>query len=588
MWVRRVAFFSIIKFMNKLSLLAVFCFFSGVLCAAPVPRADELSLREQVGQTIVPRVFIGKHRGFKKAVQRGEVGGFILKTTDGLLTRPALTPLTQKQYFERQRKLLLKTISDLNKWAAKSPHQIPLILAFDYEGGTVTSPMYMGLKQMPSNMLLAASGRDDIVVDMYAAQAREIKAVGGNVSFGPATDVNSNPLNPIIQTRSFGDNAAAVGHNAAVAVRALQANGVAAFNKHFPGHGDTSVDSHREMPVTALPDDELWQKHVFAFVPSVDAGTYGIMDSHVVYPALDEDNPASFSAKILRNLLRGKMGFDGVVATDGLDMGAVNSVGVEDMVRRAYQAGNDMLLLSAPAEKMKDSYKYPCRAADFVEKNVFSGADDALTPEEIRTSAERILALKQKLGLFDGVTTDPSAETGFAAAARRAAEAGVTLVRDEQNLVPLPAEIKEVCAVMFADDIFSGQVTAFGEYLTARGKTSRTVILPVSPSSEDLKTAGECMLGAHLVAVGTSRGSAMNAAQLSVVQELFRAAEVSDKKAVLVSLLNPYEIPFYPQARTVLALYGPTEDSARTAAKILMGDLPAQGKLPVTLPDVSR
>ena len=92
------------------------------------------------------------------------------------------------------------------------------------------------------------------------------------------------------------------------------------------------------------------------------------------------------------------------------------------------------------------------------------------------------------------------------------------------------------------------------------------------------------MLGAHLVAVGTSRGGAMNAGQLSVVQELFRAAEVSGKKAVLVSLLNPYDIPFYPQARTVLALYGPTEDSVRTAAKILMGDLPAQGKLPVTLP----
>lgn len=571
--------------MKKLSLLVVLCFLAGALNAAPAPKAEDLSLREQVGQTVVPRVFIGKHKGFKKAVKRGEVGGFILKAADGLLTRPDLNPANQKKYFEKERRLLLKTIADLNAWAAKSPHKIPLLFAFDYEGGTVTSPMYMGLKQMPSNMLLAAAGQAETVSDAYAAQAKEIKAAGGNVAFGPVTDVNSNPLNPIIQTRSFGDDASSVGRQAAVAVQALQSNGVAAFVKHFPGHGDTSVDSHREMPVTALPDDELWKKHVSAFVPPVEAGAYGVMSSHVAYPALDEENPASFSPKILKRLLRDKMGFQGVVATDGLDMGAVNGAGVEEIVRRAYLAGNDMLLLSAPAEKLKEGYGYPKRAADLVEKSVSSGA---LSQDEIRQSAARILALKQKLGLFDGVKNDPSAETGFAAASRRAAEAGVTLVRDEQNLVPLPADVKEVCAVMFADGVFSGQVTVLGEYLTARGKTARTVILPVSPSSEDLKRAGECMRGAHLLAVGTSRAAAMDAAQPAVVRELFRAAESSDKKAVLISLLNPYEIPFYPQAKTVIALYGPTEDSVRAAAKILMGDIPAQGRLPITLPSDPR
>lgn len=569
--------------MKKILLLAVFCFSVGALHAA-APNVDDLTLEEQVGQTIVPRVFIGKHRGFKKAVERGEVGGFILKTTDGLLTQPALTPDTQKKYFAKQRKLLLKTIADLNKWAAKSPHKIPLILAFDYEGGTVTSPLYMGLKQMPSNMLLAASGREDIVSNMYAAQAEEIKSVGGNVSFGPVTDVNSNPLNPIIQTRSFGDNAVEVGRMAAVAVRALQTRGVGAFNKHFPGHGDTSLDSHREMPLTNLSDDELWQKHIVAFALPIEAGTYGVMNSHVVYPALDEDNPASLSSKVLKRLLREKMGFEGVVATDGLDMGAVNDRSVENLVLQAYRAGNDMLLLSAPAEKIKESYKYPKRAAEVVKSELSANDNNALAREDIRASAGRILALKQKLGLFGGFPREPLAETGFLTASRHAAEAGVTLVRDEQDLIPLSDGIKEVCAVMFASPVFGRQVMAFGDYLTARGKTTRTVILPVSPSAEDLQTAGECMRGAQLVAVGTSRAAAMDAAQLSVVQELFRAADMSDKKAVLVSLLNPYEISYYPQARTVLALYGPTEDSTRTAAKILMGDLPAQGKLPVALP----
>lgn len=569
--------------MKKFSLLAAVCFFAGVLQAASVPSVQDLSLREQVGQTLVPRVFIGKHRGFKKAVQRGEVGGFILKTTDGLLTRPEITPANQKQYFDKQRKLLLKTVADLNKWAAKSPHKIPLILAIDYEGGTVTSPMYMGLKQMPSNMLLAAAGNDEAVSDMYAALAREIKSVGGNVLFGPVTDVNSNPLNPIIQTRSFGDDASAVGRRAAVAVRALQSNGVGAFNKHFPGHGDTSVDSHYEMPVTALPDDELWQKHVSAFVPSVSAGVFGVMNSHVVYPALDEENPASFSPKVLKNLLRDKMGFTGVIATDGLDMGAVNNVGVDGIVLRAYRAGNDMLLLSAPEAQIKESYKYPKRAADFVEKSVTQ--ENGLTRGEIAQAARRVLDLKQKLGLFNAAPTDISAETGFDAASRRAAEAGVTLVWDEQALVPLSSDIKEVCAVMFADGIFSGQLMAFEEYLTSRGKLARTVLLPVSPSSKDREAAGECMRGAHLVAVGTSRGAAMNEPQFALATEILRAAEQSGKKAVLLSLLNPYELPLYPQARTAVALYGPTEHAVRAAAKILMGDIPAGGKLPVKLPE---
>jgi len=568
--------------MNKILSSAAVCFVSCAALAASAPKAEDLTLREQVGQTVVPRVFIGRHKGFKKAVKRGEVGGFILKTTDGLLTKPEITPLNQKKYFEKQRKLLLKTVADLNKWAAQSPHKIPLILAVDYEGGTVTSPMYMGLKQMPSNMLLAASGSDEVVSDMYAALAREIKSVGGNVLFGPVTDVNSNPLNPIIQTRSFGDDASVVGRRAAAAVRALQAGGVAAFNKHFPGHGDTSVDSHYETPVTDLSYDELWTSHISAFVPSVSAGTWGIMDSHVVYPALDGENPASFSANALKNLLRGKMGFRGVVATDGLDMGAVNGLGVGEMVRRAYQAGNDMLLLSAPAAKIRESYSYPRRAADYAEQSV--SASGGLTREEIRLAAARVLELKQKLNLFDAPAADASADTGFDAASRRAAEAGVTLVRDEQNLVPLAPEIKEVCAVFFADGVFSGQLTAFGDYLTARGKRTRVTILPVSPSAKDREEAGECMRGAHLVAVGTSRSSKTDEAQAALARELLTAAETSGKKTVLVSLLNPYEIPSYPQARTVLALYGPTEHAARAAAKILMGDIPAQGRLPVRLP----
>ena len=318
-----------------------------------MPTVDDLSLREQVGQTIMPRVLIGEQKAFKQAVLNGEVTGFFIKAKEGAVTQPQITAKNQARFIARQRKRLEKTIRDLNKWASKSPHKIPLLLAVDYEGGTVTSPMFMGLKQMPSNMLLAASGDEKVVADMYTAQAKEILLSGANTALGPVTDVNSNPLNPIIQTRSFGDNSADVGRFSGAASRALENNGVPSFIKHFPGHGDTSSDSHYEQPVTALPAEELWQAHISAFQPAITAGGTGVLSAHVVYPALDDENTASFSSKILKGLLREKMGFKGIIATDGLDMGAVKGVGVEEIVRRAYGAGNNLLLLSGDIRDVK-------------------------------------------------------------------------------------------------------------------------------------------------------------------------------------------------------------------------------------------
>ncbi len=550
--------------------------------AAEILHADELSLREQVGQTIMPRVVIGQQKAFKEAVLKGEVTGFFIKANEGLLIQPNLNARNQARFIAKQRKKLLKTIRDLNKWAAKSPHQIPLLLAIDYEGGTVTSPMFLGLKQMPSNMLLAASGEEEVVADMYAAQAREILLAGANTALGPVTDVNSNPANPIIQTRSFGDTAEWVGQFSAAAVRALQANGVPSFVKHFPGHGDTSVDSHYEQPVTDLPADVLWEKHISAFQVPVDAGVTGVMSAHVVYPAIDAANSALFSAKILNGLLRKKMGFKGLVITDGLDMGAVKGVSVEEIVRRTYAAGNNVLLLSGDVRDVKTASTYPKRAADYVVQTAASSQPE-VSVEHIHESAAKVLDLKYKLGLFSQDRKQPSADTGFDQASRRAAEAGVTLVRDTQKLIPLGREKETVCAVFFADGIFSLQVKAFTDYLTRRGKTVRAVFSPLAPSKKDAERAERCVAGADVAVLGTSRTSVMNEKQYALVQKLLEKTQQSGRPAVLLSLLNPYEIPLYPQAQTVLALYGPTVYTSETAAKILLGDAPARGHLPIAL-----
>ena len=564
--------------MKKYLFLCLVFSFTATAWGNPVPTVDDLSLREQVGQTIMPRVLIGEQKAFKQAVLNGEVTGFFIKAKEGAVTQPKITAKNQARFIARQRKRLEKTIKDLNKWAAKSPHKIPLLLAVDYEGGTVTSPMFMGLKQMPSNMLLAASGDEKVVADMYTAQAKEILLSGANTALGPVTDVNSNPLNPIIQTRSFGDNSADVGRFSRAASRALENNGVPSFIKHFPGHGDTSSDSHYEQPVTALPAEELWQTHISAFQPAITAGDTGVLSAHVVYPALDDENTASFSSKILKGLLRGKMGFKGIIATDGLDMGAVKGVGVEEIVRRAYGAGNNLLLLSGDIRDVKTARTYPGRAADYVEYTQLAAAP-AVSAGFVRESAEKILKLKERLGLFSARAI--SADTGFDEAAKQAAEAGVTLVRDTQNLLPL--KDKKVCAVLFADGIFSLQLRAFTDTLSNHLPHVNAVYSPRTPGKADEQAARACMAGADVTLLGTSRTSVMDQKQYALVQDLLKQAEQKNQPAALVSLLNPYEIALYPQAQTVLALYGPTADTARIAAEILLGLRPAKGHLPIKL-----
>lgn len=558
----------------------------GTLHATPVYDVKDLTLREQVGQTIMPRVLIGQQKAFKEAVIKGEVTGFFIKAKEGLLKHPKITAKNQEKFIKKQRKKFLKTIADLNKWASQSRHQIPLLLALDYEGGTVTSPMYMGLEQMPSNMLLAAAGDEKLVAEVYAAQAREIKLVGANVALGPVADVNSNPQNPIIQTRSFGDRALEVGKWAAVSVQALQEQGVPAFIKHFPGHGDTASDSHYSQPVTNMPSEQLWQNHFSAFEPSIPY-TDGVLSAHVVYPTVDPNNSASFSSTILKGILRDKMQFRGVIATDGLDMGAVSESPVEELVLRSYKAGNNMLLLSGDAANVKEARTYPRRAADYVEKStaaVLQGAsaEENVTLEEIRFSAQKILDLKKKMGLFEAPVAQGK-DSGLKTASQRAAEEGVTLVRDEQALIPLQENIQKVCTVFFADGIFSLQLKSFNEHLLSKGKEVSSVFAQRTPTDKNEQEINACMAGAEAVVLGTSRTSAMDKQQFELVTSLLEKADKKGQKVLLISLLNPYEIPLYPAAKTVLALYGATQPAMETAARIFLGEAQAKGQLPVRL-----
>lgn len=220
------------------------------------------------------------------------------------------------------------------------------LIAIDEEGGDVTRLYYATGSPYPGNALLGRIGDLGLTGEVAATVARELRAVGVNLNFAPDADINSNPDNPVIGVRSFGADPERVSAQVAAWVAAHQAEGVAVSAKHFPGHGDTAQDSHLALPVVDLPLETLRERELRPFLAAIQAGARTIMTSHVLLPQLDAERPATFSQDILDGVLRGELGFEGVIVSDALDMaGASGETGIPAAAVRAVAAGCDLLCI---------------------------------------------------------------------------------------------------------------------------------------------------------------------------------------------------------------------------------------------------
>ncbi|AWB96118.1 hypothetical protein DCE93_11050 [Agromyces badenianii] len=260
------------------------------------------------------------------------------------------------------------------------------VIAIDEEGGDVTRLFYDRGAPFPGNAVL---GRiDDLELTARVAQAvgEALVATGCTVTFAPDVDVNANPDNPVIGVRSFGADPELVARHSAAWVTALQQTGVAASAKHFPGHGDTATDSHLALPVVDLPLETLRERELAPFRAAIAAGTRTIMTSHILIPQLDARNPATLSPHILNSLLRGELGFDGVIVTDALDMKGASGVhGIPEAAVRALAAGCDLLCIGSD-----NSHEQMIEIVEAVEAAVQAGR---LPAERVRESAARVRAL---------------------------------------------------------------------------------------------------------------------------------------------------------------------------------------------------
>jgi len=331
-----------------------------------------------------------------------QIGQLFMLGFDGTTVSPEWADLQSRHkpggmiLFARNLEDPAQIIELTNGLQTRSPHS-SLLIAIDQEGGRV-SRLPKGFTIFPPCGVIGACHSEELAYAAASVTAAELRAVGVNMNMAPVLDVHSNPDNPIIGDRAYGSEPDIVAELGLAAVRGFQGKGVVACGKHFPGHGDTSADSHKELPVVKASAEVLFERELPPFRHTIANGLASIMTAHVVYPALDAQRPATLSPAILTDLLREQLGFDGVIVTDDLEMHAISDHhGIGDAAVQAFLAGADMLLICKDRDRA-------VTAMDAVRKAVENGT---IARDRLEASLRRIMQLKRKF-LRSHLPADPS------------------------------------------------------------------------------------------------------------------------------------------------------------------------------------
>jgi len=459
----------------------------------------------------------------------------------------------------------IATLSNDVQDAALESGGIPLVISADEERGVVRR-LPAPATPLPGQMALGATGSRAHARRAGEIVGAEMRAAGLHQAFSPVVDVNVEAQNPVIGVRSLGADPAAVARLAAAQIKGLQGADCSAAAKHFPGHGDTAVDSHLGLPVIDHTREELHALDLPPFVAAIQEGIDSIMTAHIVVPALDDSGvPATLSHPILTGLLREEMGYEGVIVTDSLAMEGVRTLFGDDRVPvEAILAGADQMLM--PPDLVV--------AIGGVRDAVASGE---ITEERLERSVRRILAQKLRRGLFDEVHVDPAWAAGAIgtsralAAAERIAEDSLTLIAEQEGALPLA----EGATVLVTGVGTAAKHDVVVDALTSLGHAA-TALVDAGPEQ-----AAEAAAAVDAVLVLTSSsGFSTPAAQVSLVEEL----AATGTPVLHASLRNPYDVVHVGEVAASLAAYGDADASLRALAGALAGTVTPRGRLPVAIP----
>ena len=483
--------------------------------------------------------------------------------------------------------------------------KLPLLFAADFERGVATR--LMGTTNFPHAMAFGADGKMEDAENFGRITAQEARAVGVHWNFFPDADVNSNPANPIINTRSFGEDPKQVGDLVTAYIKGAHEGGMITTVKHFPGHGDTATDSHLGVASVSVDKAHLDSIELPPFRQAIAAGVDSVMVAHVTVPALDPDpnHVATISPLVVTDLLQKQLGFKGLIVTDALDMAGLTHLFANDIGRaavEAFKAGNDLLLI--PAD-LGASY-------DAMVKAVRSGE---IPQARLDQSVLKILKIKASLGLDKARAVDLNAIANSVgrpenmAFGQEVADSAITLVRDNGKMLPLksngthkaglPYTTREethnqVVAVLFSDDVRTDSGRAFVREFHSRIPDSRVIY--VDPriaggmSEEVLKAVEEAQTVVAAVYVIPTAGKVGNSMAMAdatgtLLQQLLDHAAA---KTAIVAMGNPYLASSFPAIENYMCTFSNATVSEVAAVKALFGEIPIRGHLPVTIPNIAE
>ena len=519
----------------------------------------------------------------------------------------------------------LRLVAELQS-ANQAGGGLPLLVAVDQEGGSVAR---LGFGTTgPGSMALAATGDAENARAMAAIYGEELRLLGINSDYAPVMDVNSNPNNPVIGVRSFSDDAEVVSRFGGAFIEGLKGEGIVATLKHFPGHGDTDTDSHTGLPLIDRSYEELKALDLVPFQSAIDGGADMVMTAHIQFPQIETETytststgeeiylPATMSRAILTDILRGDMGFEGVIVTDALDMGAIHdNFTDEDVIRLTIDAGADMLML--PIITDTDLFR---RNKDMVDTAVRLVREGEIDEARIDESVRRILTLKKKYGLLDQtdftVTADQvdAALSGIGGAAHRQtawdiAQKALTLVKNDDDAFPIAMKDGESALILFADSCASragtGELAA--QMLREQGAIPEGAQIVVMVN--DAENGEECAKAAseadYVILVNRMYSAACldpntgDGFSTAVFDEIIAARHAAGKAVIVVSCQLPYDAARFTGADAILLTYGssvmravPPESGPGSAYApnlaaglcAAFGTGEANGRLPVSLP----
>ncbi|GGA22196.1 beta-N-acetylhexosaminidase [Paenibacillus physcomitrellae] len=505
---------------------------------------------------------------------------------------------------------LAKLSGGLQTLAMEALSGLPLLIAIDQEGGMVSRLDHDGISRIPGNMSLGAADDPALTEAIAALSAKELNLLGINMNFAPCVDVNNNPLNPVIGVRSYSEDPMKVAVHGEAAVRGFQGSGIIATAKHFPGHGDTEVDSHMGLAVVGHDKQRLYDVELLPFKRMIQAGVKAIMTAHVVFPAFEpKGTPATLSRAVLTDLLREELEFEGVIVTDCLEMKAISDrYGVAEGAVMALEAGADLVLVSHTLEEQTAA----------IEAAVAAVKSGRLSETAIDRSLQRILALKSGLATVNtavtavpfaapqhmkqslkqgieqgtqlntehGVPLLPSEQT--VPLLEQAAGKSITLVKNEGNPPRLPLDTALSTLVVWPELRHRTEVDEAAEYRYTLADALQPYLPEIKlaaigtrATDEEVQTVlREAEAYSQVVVVTYTSEGTLPEGQVRLVKGLMTQKQ---EKITVVSARNPYDIQAFPEVQAYLCAYENRPFALDAVAAVLVGRRQPGGRLPVTL-----